>query len=101
MTPVPGIYCRQAAPLPVGAVRVAVHPGTRADGLGRRGDVVSTGGGDSLDGPDQIVAPPATEAVSPEAVRLVGVGNGGATEQHRGTGECGAQMGDDPASRGG
>ncbi len=48
----------------------------------------SAGGGEFLDRPDQVVAPPAAEAVGPEAERLVGVGDGGAAEQHGGTGKC-------------
>ncbi len=81
--------------------RVQPRPMPRQPTLRLTKGASSAGGGEFLDGPDQVVAPAAGEAVGPEAEHLFGVGDGGAPEQHRGARECGAQMGDDPAGRGG
>ena len=61
----------------------------------------SSSGGEFLYSPDQVVTSVATEAVGPEPERMFGVGESSAPEQHRGVRECGAQMSDDPAGRGG
>ncbi len=60
----------------------------------------SAGSREVLDDSDQLVAPPAAEAVGPQPTRLVGVGDGGAAEEHRGVRECGSQTGDDSPGRG-
>ena len=55
-------------------------PTPRQPTLGLTTRASSTGGGEFLDGPDQVVAPPAGEAIGPEAERLVGIGESGAPE---------------------